>query len=87
MVNVDQIDKVEAKSRTRIEWREKRLSESSGELYFIVAEFVDGQWRFFERSTWETCWYPPWKGLGRPSVAYRMLRKNLGPITLDWQSI
>jgi hypothetical protein len=38
----------------RVEWEEGR----EGELYFVIALKACGVWSFFDRSTWELCWYP-----------------------------
>jgi hypothetical protein len=38
----------------RIEWRESR----GDNLFIVIAEKRAGKWEFFERSSWETRWYP-----------------------------
>lgn len=44
--------------RNRIEWKEQKPSkDGSCELFFIIAERISGEWRFFEKSTWEVRWY------------------------------
>jgi len=42
----------------RIEWIEPRpLENDLHELFFIIAEKTSKKWKFFERSTYEVCWY------------------------------
>jgi hypothetical protein len=44
------------KNGTSFQWKEFR----GNELFIMIAEKEagEGEWRFFERSTWEVRWYP-----------------------------
>lgn len=42
----------------QIQWSEDReVARGSAERFFIFAEKINGEWRFFERSTFDVCWY------------------------------
>jgi hypothetical protein len=43
----------------QIIWSEIRDDDNDGrELFYVLAERHETQWRFFERSAWELRWYP-----------------------------
>ena len=40
----------------RVKWQEVR---GEGENpFFVIAERVDGEWKFSERESWDISWYP-----------------------------
>jgi hypothetical protein len=42
----------------RVEWMEKRPVPFGGfEPYFMRGDYIANSWTFYERSTWEVCWY------------------------------
>jgi hypothetical protein len=38
---------------TRVEWKEIRAQEP----YLVIADLTPKGWEFWERSSWEVCWY------------------------------
>ncbi len=45
-------------SHPRIKWSENRqIVPGVHELVFVIADKIDGQWEFSERTAWEIDWY------------------------------
>ena len=62
------------KSGNQVRWSEIRRDDYQGhslEMFYIIAEKTSTGWEFYERSSWELCWYliPSTEALLKKAIA------------------